>query len=118
MLQINGGMPASHGLGDALGPGVRLARIEVDSVWIETRGRLVRLAPPANAALSRRPRLTAAPSPRLSATLPRPPTREVAQLLDSPPTGGVVTASPQRANPARSGIDRMVAAEAWRLSSP
>lgn len=119
VLRINDGAPARHLPGDSLGPGVRLARVDPDVVAIEYAGRLELLPLPAVAATGRPVRMPAQQVPRLSATLPRPPTPEVARLLDSAPTSGIVTASPDRANSlVRSGVDRLVAAEALRLSTP
>ncbi len=118
ILSVNGGMPARHSLGDSLGPGVRLARVNLDSVAVERRGMLELLALPRDAEPLRRERIQTTQVQHQSATLPRPPTSAVAQVLDSTPTPGVVSASPDRANPVRSGVDRMIAAEAMSVSTP
>lgn len=118
VLRINGGPPSRHPLGDALGPGVRLARVDRDSVGIEREGRAERLALPAGVEPLRRETAALAGATPLSINLPRPPTPDVAQVLDAAPEPGFVTPSPDRPHPARGAVDRLIAAEALRLSSP
>jgi hypothetical protein len=117
VLLLDGGPPRRHLQGDALDAGVRLSRIDLASVDIEFRDERQTLRLPPGVAPLQRERVRVAAAPML-VTLPMPPTPAVAQLLQSPPNAGVVTASPDRPNPPRGGVDRMVAREALRLSTP
>jgi hypothetical protein len=116
VLRVDGGPARRHLQGDALGTGVRVARIDADRIQVESHGTLETLRLPPGV----QPLRAGAPGTagrHVLLTLPVPPTPEVAQILQSPAQPGVVEASPDRANPAHSGIDRWVAAEALRLST-
>jgi len=118
VIRIDGNPPARHFLGDAMAPGVRLARIDLDGVSIERQGRRELLKLPRGVEPLHRESTRPVPLPRLSAMLPRPATPEVAQLLDGAPGPALVAISASRENPARPGLERQVAAEALRLSGP
>ena len=116
VLRVDGGPARRHLQGDSLGTGVRLARIGVDGIEVESHGtsRSFRLPPGVQPLRAGLPEPAGRP---VLLTLPGPPSPAVAQVLQSPSSAGVVEASPDRANPAHSGIDRWVAAEALRLST-
>lgn len=120
VLSVDGTRARPHAAGDALGPGLRLASIDADAAWIERAGPVVlreRLPLPAGVApLAARPVHVDVPPSPLPAGLPVSPV--VAAMLEAPPAPPVVAADPSRANPARAGIDRLVAAEARRLAEP
>jgi hypothetical protein len=93
VLAVNGGPPAPHAVGDAIAPGVRVARIEPDAVWIERAGGPERIV---------LPRAEAAPEPSPQAA------------RDEPAAPTVIATAAGRAHPARPALDRVIAAEAAR----
>lgn len=116
VLRVNGGPAGRHLQGDSLGVGVRLVRIDLDRIEVASNGKLeTHGLPPGQRPLrANAPRAQGRP---VSWASPTPPTPAVAQILQSPSQPGVVVAAPDRPNPARSAIDRLVVDEAMRLSA-
>jgi hypothetical protein len=98
-LAVNGGPATPHGVGDAIAPGVRVARIEADAVWIERAGGRERLA------------IDDARSSAASLAAPMTTAPAAAEPAAEP---SIVAISPGRANPARPTSDRAIATELAR----